>query len=55
MTRKHFVALAQLVNDRKGLIPTAALESLARDLADFCQQQNSNFDRQRFLDACGVG
>ena len=48
MTRKHFKALAQILHDHK------AYGVLIRDMADFCYNHNSNFDRARFYDACGL-
>ena len=66
MTRRHFNAIAAIIRET---IEAAPLESLtndeaggrriaacaiARDLATVCASTNPNFDRARFLSACGV-
>jgi|TARA_R100000963_G_C4562436_1_gene50749 hypothetical protein len=48
MTRKHFKALAQILKEHK------ADGVLIRDMAQFCYNENSNFDRARFYEACGL-
>jgi hypothetical protein len=48
LTRKHFKELASILEEHK------ANGVLIRDIADFCYQSNSNFDRARFYDACGL-
>ena len=48
LTRKHFKELASILEEHK------ADPVLIRDIADFCYQSNSNFDRYKFYDACGV-
>tara|TARA_R110000765_G_scaffold77638_1_gene152546 strand:+ start:467 stop:622 length:156 start_codon:yes stop_codon:yes gene_type:complete len=48
MSRKHFKALADIMHTHK------ADGVLIRDLADFCYESNSNFDRARFYEACGL-
>lgn len=51
MTRKHFVIIARTVakiRDMSDRINTA------QDLANEFAHVNSNFDRVRFLTACGV-
>ena len=48
MTRKHFKALAQILKEHK------ADGVLIRDMAQFCYNNNSNFDRARFYEACGL-
>jgi len=48
MTKKDFIALADLIRtyhvdeDYNAVVPLD-------ELADFCQQQNPNFDRERWL------
>ena len=55
MSKKHFIALADAIRelfnktgcaDTDGVRKEYVLEILAR----FCQQQNSNFNRERWLD-----
>mgnify|MGYP003114368996 FL=1 len=48
MTRKHFIALAQILKEHK------ADGVLIRDMAQFCYNENSNFNRARFYEACGL-
>lgn len=52
MSKKHFVALAEMVRnmDASG----AVCELVAKELADVCIRFNNNFDRERFLAACGI-
>ena len=50
MTKKHYEAIASIVKlNFDGTQPV-----LARDLADYFEQDNPKFDRARFLEACGV-
>ena len=48
MTRKHFRELARLMHEHD------ANPLLIRDVADFCFEQNSRFDRHRFYEASGL-
>lgn len=52
MTKKHFIALADKI---KRLVGDKTLQPLTAGdwvfmLADFCQNQNPNFNRERWLD-----
>ena len=60
MTRKHFEALAA---ELKRVGPAYWIDATSRDtvhmaaiqaVADVCARFNPNFDRARFLAACGV-
>ena len=63
MTKKHYTAIAAIIasmyNNAK-LNPAAAekhceiLEITASRLADDFQTDNKNFNRARFLEACGI-
>jgi len=65
MTRADFQGLANLVNDlrrhvaeageMKPTVPVISLKQLAYDLADHLERHsgNVNFDRVRFMAACG--
>ena len=46
LTRKHFKELASILEEHK------ADPVMIRDIADFCYESNSNFDRGRFYHAC---
>lgn len=55
MSKKHFIEVAAIIEssiNEHGLNPAVA--DIAHELASFFKRQNSNFDRARFLDACGV-
>jgi hypothetical protein len=52
MSKKHFIALAKALAAHRNEISDNAFKSLVDDIADVCRQTNSNFDRQRFIDAC---
>lgn len=58
MSRKHYVAVAEKMASRMeevhGSAETFLLLSVVRDLAGIFQADNPNFDRNRFLAACGV-
>jgi hypothetical protein len=58
MTKRDFVAIAAAINyvanaDRQ---PARlwTLESAANAIAAYCASTNPNFDRARFMEACGV-
>lgn len=45
MTRKHFIQLADIIVANIGDFNERSIEALA----DFCESQNPNFDRGRWL------
>jgi len=47
MSKKHFIALADAIKNGTALITLTQVQIEA--LADFCQSQNSNFNRERWL------
>lgn len=59
MTKRHFIALADVLRGLEPEIPTAPYpaygasrrqwEATVDALADFCQSQNPQFDRERWL------
>jgi hypothetical protein len=60
-SRQHFVAMAKNIKsgiERAGAGDAGstieAFEELASDIANTFAESNPRFDRQRFLDACGV-
>lgn len=48
MTLKHFKAIAEIISSQPDVSIT-----LAEDLASYFKTENPNFDRDRFLAACG--
>lgn len=70
LSRKHFEAVAEIIQTRKGTIlrdpaagfdegfeagQTVMLEDIANDLANYFGGENPNFDVDRFLKASGIG
>ena len=56
MTQKHFVAIAETIRLQYECLDDeerAVLRATAKNLADVCARFNPNFDRARFLTACG--
>ena len=57
MTRKHFEGIAQAIQDAIRGYSERAISSttyeLIDNIADFCETQNVNFDRERFMEATG--
>lgn len=56
MQRRHFEFIAQVLCDTfaKGGLTEVAHAIVANDFADQLQATNRQFDRARFLKACGV-
>lgn len=52
MTKKHFIALADAIIDHNKFWEgeQAFSEQAIETLAVFCKRENSNFDRERWLD-----
>ncbi len=51
MTKRHFIALADAIKTvQADTCATPFTEFQIQSLADFCQSQNSNFNRERWLD-----
>lgn len=58
MTKKHFRAIAQALNNIKPKAPNAeraAWMDCVNALADVCQSQNERFRRSQFINACEEG
>lgn len=56
LTRKHFQRIAGILRRETYhvVIRTDAVKQIAEQLADYFAEENPNFDRKRFLEACGV-
>lgn len=58
MTRKHYIEIARILSERHGVSPTivekATVRAIAYQMADMLKVDNSRFDRERFLSACGL-
>lgn len=46
MTKKHFVALAEVLHDTKASMETC------NAIAEICAQISNKFDRDKFLQSC---
>ena len=58
-TRQHYEAIAEILKeageDWQGGTPTECIIYGIRDqLADYFAQDNERFDREKFLEACGL-
>ena len=51
MTRKDYVATAEILNAQKDKIDFLILSEIATDFADYFEADNPRFDYQRFVDA----
>ena len=58
MTRRHYKAIAAILNNALDNIEETSavpeVTELAHALADYFKTENANFDRTRFLEACGI-
>lgn len=54
MTRKDYVATAEILSDVADVIDDVVLYALAKDFADYFEKDNERFDRNRFYSAVGV-
>tara|TARA_Y100001963_G_scaffold2769_1_gene3714 strand:+ start:566 stop:745 length:180 start_codon:yes stop_codon:yes gene_type:complete len=58
MSRKDYIKLARIIKDNSvsdnELIRYIAKDSFIDDLCDILKQDNNNFDRLRFINACEV-
>ena len=52
MTRKHFESIAAQI--RHMTLGKATRRHVAESMADTCAMYNPNFDRGKFLTACGL-
>lgn len=55
MTKKHFEAIAAILSEvHEDYRFDGAVDAVANRLSDYFKSENSRFDRDRFLAACGV-
>lgn len=57
MTKKHYELIASVFKeafDPKGIAQTFTVRLLADEMAEALKLDNPKFDRERFLQACGV-
>ena len=54
MTRKDFQLIAGVIADLSGVMDEEVMQMLSEDMADALADTNTQFDRTRFLSACGV-
>lgn len=51
MTRKDYVATAEILNGYKDSVDFILLNEIALDFAEMFAEDNERFDEQRFIDA----
>lgn len=57
LTKKHYKTIAGIIKlhiDCAGPLTVNSYISVANQLADMCENDNPNFNRSKFLQACGV-
>ena len=54
MTRKDYVATAEILSDWADTMDYTTLYALAKDFSDYFAKDNPNFDRSRFFSAVGI-
>jgi len=54
ISKKHYQAIASIINFRTTAKKNICSEHIIKDLADYFSSDNPLFDRDRFLSACGV-
>ncbi len=54
MTRKDYVATAEILSDWADVMEYETLYALAKDFSEYFAKDNPNFDRDRFYKAVGI-
>lgn len=53
LSKKDFIAVAEIIRNRQIVDSGKSYFLMASNLADYFQSENSLFDREKFLNACG--
>ena len=51
MTKKHYIAIAKILNEYKTNQNARDIECIAIRFADYFKSENANFDAVKFIDA----
>lgn len=51
MTRKHFQEIADILASQRESVDEKIFARMVNDFAAFCKTQNSNFNKEKFLQA----
>lgn len=54
MTRKDYVATAEILSDWSDVMEYETLYALAKDFSNYFSKDNPRFDRDRFFRAVGI-
>lgn len=57
MSRKHYKAIAAVIKENVDAFDNAgyiAARNIGNSIADICAEDNPNFNRAKFLQACGI-
>lgn len=54
LTKKNYEAIASILREHIMWDTVGVVDETAKDLADYFATDNKNFDRTRFLQACGI-
>ena len=54
LTKKDFKAVAEIIEGNRGQGVEYTLDNIASELANYFAAQNPCFDRERFMQACGL-
>jgi hypothetical protein len=54
MSKKHFIKLAQIFRKYNLNVENSQGKDILADIIELCENENPNFDKERFLKACGV-
>ena len=54
MSRKDYIAIANIIRKCKHGISTASQQKLAEELCELFLFDNERFDSEKFLEACGL-